>query len=135
MKNWLLVAAVLGGLGCGRAKPDAAVTPAAGPASDTTDLATLRARALALIGEPRCENESQCRLIAFGSKPCGGPRQYLVYSVATTDSVQLAAAVLRYNARDAELNRLQGRISDCMMVTPPRLRVVNGRCEAVSGGP
>lgn len=81
-----------------------------------------------LIGEPTCADVSQCRAIAFGAKPCGGPWQYLVYSTAITDSTALAAAVARYNAREAEVNKAEGRMSDCSFVGPPRLARVNGRC-------
>jgi hypothetical protein len=81
-----------------------------------------------LIGDAACTDADQCRLIAFGAKPCGGPRQYLVYSTAITDSTALDAAVARFNARDAEVNRLLHRVSDCSMVPRPRITVVEGRC-------
>jgi hypothetical protein len=75
----------------------------------------------------------QCRTIAFGSKLCGGPWRFLIYSTASTDSVELAAAVAAYNAREAELNVSEGRYSDCSVPKEPQLRVVNGRCVALAG--
>ena len=88
----------------------------------------LRADVLQLVGEPACSDVSQCRSIAFGSKPCGGPWSYLVYSVQTADSARLATAVANYNARETQLNRDLGRASDCRMVTAPRLDCVASRC-------
>jgi hypothetical protein len=93
-------------------------------------LPDLRAEVMRLIGDASCNDVSQCRTIAFGAKPCGGPWQYLVYSMAITDSTALAAAVARYNAREAEINTAEGRMSDCAFVAPPNLARVNGRCVA-----
>ncbi|MEO8295264.1 MAG: hypothetical protein ABI613_07085 [Gemmatimonadota bacterium] len=81
-----------------------------------------------MIGDAACGDVSQCRMIAYGAKACGGPKQYLVYSVAKTDSTALAALVARYNAMESALNNSEGRMSDCSMVAPPTLARVNGRC-------
>ena len=98
-------------------------------ATDTTTLAGLRANVQSLIGDAACSSVDECRLVAFGSKPCGGPRQYLAYSIAITDSTALATAVARYNAREAEANRQNDRISDCSMVVRPTVTVVDGHCK------
>lgn len=108
-------------------KPPVGVASAPEP-SDTTDLVELRARVKDLIGNAECTSVNQCRLIAYGAKPCGGPKRYLVYSIAQTDSTALIAIVSKYNAREAEMNKLLGRKSDCNVVARPQLRVVNGRC-------
>jgi cell division protein FtsB len=71
---------------------------------------------------------TQCRTIAFGSKPCGGPRSYRVYSVAETDEARLASLVQRYNALEAKINRRQGRYSDCWAVPRPDTALVDGQC-------
>ena len=83
-----------------------------------------------MIGDAAAANTGLCRTIAFGSKPCGGPRQYLIYSASTTDSAALAAAVARYNALESETNKREGRVSDCMLVAPPDVALINGRCSA-----
>lgn len=106
-------------------KPRAAVD-----SGRVASLADLRAEVMRLIGDAACSDVSQCRAIAFGTKPCGGPWQYLVYSTATTDSTALAAAVARYNSQEAALNKSEGRVSDCSFVAPATLKRVNGRCVA-----
>ena len=121
-----LALCVSGAIGC---HPKASGDSAVPRAADTTNLAALRAHALALVGEPSCTDVSQCRLIAFGAKPCGGPWRFLLYSTATTDSVQLQVAVSNYNARETELNRVYHRTSDCSVVPRPHVTVINGRCE------
>lgn len=83
------------------------------------------------IGEPQCSGVDDCRVIAFGAKPCGGPWSYKVYSTASSDSVALADMVQRYNAFNAELNDRYGWISDCMVVEAPDIECVKGVCQAV----
>ncbi len=100
-------------------------------AVDTAALGRLSDSVMTMIGDPTCANVAQCRTTAFGSKPCGGPWRYLVYSTAVTDSVKLAALVGRYNEMEAQINQREGRMSDCRMVLPPKLERVTGRCVAV----
>lgn len=108
-------------------------TAHAGPAAGAgPDLPELRAEVMRLIGDGACADVGQCRAIAFGAKPCGGPWQYLAYSTAITDSTALAAAVGRYNAKEAAINRAEGRVSDCSLVSPPKLVRENGRCVIAS---
>lgn len=105
--------------------------PAPSTRAETTEsLESLRNEVLGLVGEPTCSSSNQCRSIAFGSKPCGGPWSYVAYSTQTTDSAKLAAAVAEYNAREDRLNRELGTVSDCRFVTPPKLACVASHCSA-----
>lgn len=108
-------------------------TAHAGPAGGAVPgLPELRAEVMRLIGDGACADVGQCRAIAFGAKPCGGPWQYLAYSTAITDSTALNAAVARYNAKEAAINKAEGRVSDCALVSPPKLGRENGRCVIAS---
>src|ERR1700682_4458868 len=91
-----LVMATLVTMGC-RPTPQRPVVVERGVA-DTAHLQQLREAVVRQGGEPRCSQRSQCRLQALGSKPCGGPRSYVAFSTAVTDSAALALAVQRYNA-------------------------------------
>ena len=91
-------------------------------------MASLRDSVLQLIGEPTCSSTNECRVIGFGSKPCGGPRSYLPYSLAVTDSITLADAVREFNERDAENNSALGINSDCSLVAEPMVICSNGLC-------
>jgi hypothetical protein len=51
-----------------------------------------------------------------------------VYSTAMTDSTALAMAVAQYNAREAEVNSLYHRKSDCRVAMRPKIAVVDGHC-------
>jgi hypothetical protein len=80
------------------------------------------------VGSLRCSEPGQCRFVPVGSKPCGGPWSYLLYSTVTTDSTALALAAQRYNAAEAQLKRQLGRVSDCSFVPPPKPDCVQGLC-------
>ena len=121
------IGVLLAGLACApRTQEQGAATSV-----DTISLSVLRDTILTEVGGARCAGDGDCRTIAFGAKPCGGPWSYLVYSASQSDSVSLAGAVARYNAIERELNRKEGRASDCQMITPPRVACIEARCVAV----
>lgn len=49
-----------------------------------------------LIESSVCTDEAECAFIAFGTKPCGGPWGYLVYS-NSIDTDELIEKVERFN--------------------------------------
>ncbi|MFH1313632.1 MAG: hypothetical protein ABIJ00_10480 [Candidatus Eisenbacteria bacterium] len=99
-----------------------------GGSADEACLEKMEQDILALAGEPLCSDSTECRYIGFGSKPCGGPWRYLVYSISTVDTVELVKRVEEYNEYERCLNRRYGRVSDCSVPIPPRLGCRNGRC-------
>ena len=104
-------------------------TPDSTPDDQTmTGLDSLGAGIDQLILDKQANGIKSCRLIAFGSKPCGGPWRYLVYSTEATDSVELTALVTEYNELEAKLNREEERASDCAMVQRPRIVWKDGYC-------
>ncbi len=86
-----------------------------------------------LIGEANCDDVENCRYIAFGSKPCGGPWEYLTYSISVTDSVMLARKVRAYYRFQDEMNHRYGYASDCSMPNNPILGCVEGACVDIRG--
>jgi hypothetical protein len=126
--GWLglaLLSAAVATLSC--ARKEAAV----GERPDTLTADTLRQSIARQVGSATCSSAAVCRTLALGSKPCGGPRQYLVYSLSVTDSARLAADAARYNQAEAEKNRQRGLMSDCSMLIEPQVSCVSGRCAAV----
>jgi len=84
------------------------------------------------IGTPSANEPSQCKLIAFGSKPCGGPARYLVYSTMKTNEDRLKQLVSEFNQRAKKINEERKILSDCRFVTEPRLEFVGGVCTIMS---
>ena len=78
-----------------------------------------------------CSESVGCGYIAFGSKPCGGPKTYLIFS-NSVNLVHLQEMVKKYNEMD-ELHNIQtNAISDCMPVAPPtEVKCVNGVCTII----
>lgn len=95
---------------------------------DRARLAAMEAEIDAFIQDRSCASDGDCRVIAFGAKPCGGPWTYKVWSAATVDSTELARLVADYNAYNAELNRKWGWASTCDYVLPPTVGCVDGSC-------
>ncbi len=80
------------------------------------------------ISAPVANEPKQCKLIAFGSKPCGGPWRYLVYSTATANEVRLKQLVNEYNQLERKLNKEQKIRSTCEYVREPSVAFVSGVC-------
>jgi len=106
----------------------AACDESANESADRARLDEMRAAILALVVDPVCADSADCRSIGLGRKPCGGPWEYVVYSVASVDSSELAAQVATYNQFNAELNLRYGWVSDCSVPPPPVVGCRNGRC-------
>ena len=80
------------------------------------------------IGTPAANEPSQCKLIAFGSKPCGGPARYLVYSTAKTNETRLKQLVDEFNQLAKRINEERKIFSDCMFVSEPKVELIDGVC-------
>ncbi|WP_298137828.1 hypothetical protein [Flavobacterium sp.] len=73
-----------------------------------------------------------CNYIAFGSKPCGGPKEYLLFS-SSVNLIQLQQMVSEYNEMDHQHNIQTNAISDCAVVLPPNsVECVNGDCLVIN---
>ncbi len=81
------------------------------------------------IGDARAKDLSQCRSIAFGHKPCGGPATYLAYSVAKTNESKLKVLVDEYNQQAKNYNSARKVLSDCREVPAPKIELVDGLCK------
>ncbi len=75
-----------------------------------------------------CENDDQCKVLPFGSKACGGPREFLVHSSIANFS-ELEELVLEYNQYEQQHNISTGAISTCdIAVAPSLLKCENNKC-------
>ncbi|MDX5586005.1 MAG: hypothetical protein QNK20_14015 [Aureibaculum sp.] len=84
-----------------------------------------------LIESSVCTDETECAFIAFGTKPCGGPWGYLVYS-NSIDTDELIEKVERFNQLQNTYNLRYNIISDCSVVSPPDTLICeDNKCKAV----
>jgi hypothetical protein len=104
--------------------------PVASQRSDTERLEDLRRMIEQEIGIPSAKELSQCKLIPFGSKPCGGPWGYLVYSTLKTDESRLKQLVSDFNQLQKKINEDDKILSDCTIAPQPKLEFAGGVCAA-----
>ena len=98
---------------------------------DLNELNNLKTEIDQLVATGVCEDNSTCDYIAFGSKACGGPINYLVYSTSINVDL-LKQKVTTYNQLQSEYNKKWNVFSDCMAVMPPTsITCVDGKCTAV----
>ncbi|MCB0449222.1 MAG: hypothetical protein KDC97_03805 [Confluentibacter sp.] len=85
----------------------------------------------ALAGTSVCNETTTCKFIALGSKPCGGPWSYLVYSTSI-DVKKLETMVEAYNKSEAAFNQKWNIASDCAYAMPPAsVNCENNTCVAI----
>jgi hypothetical protein len=93
-------------------------------------LDTKKAEVMSLINSATCTGA--CNYIAFGSKPCGGPKEYLLFSSAV-NLAQLEDLVTEYNEMEHQFNIQTNAISDCAVVLPPNnIECIDGSCVIIN---
>ncbi len=104
--------------------------PPTSSAINQATVAKLEAEARALAKTEGCASSGQCKAAPMGSKPCGGPREYIVFCPLTTNELALTRKLDELRVAEERYNRENGLISDCRFVTEPRVEAVNGVCRA-----
>jgi hypothetical protein len=95
------------------------------------ELNTLKSEIENLANTSVCNDTSACKFIALGSKLCGGPWGYLVYSTSV-DADKLERLVETYNQKETDFNTKWGIASDCAIANPPTNVICeNNTCVAV----
>jgi len=122
--GWLVViAATLLLVGCGEKS-----TLSLQPRNDDPTLEMMYQEIYDVVQDLTCEDSSVCASIALGSKPCGGPRTYLVYSTTTVNEEELVAKVFDLYTYEAEYNAQEHILSDCSVASPAVAGCVNHEC-------
>lgn len=102
--------------------------------ADEINLNAMRAEIMALVGDAKADNVEQCRVVGFGSKPCGGPASYIAVSVKGSNEAEIMALIGKYNAADKAENERIGLMSDCAVVPKPAVTLRNGICTLTQEG-
>jgi seryl-tRNA(Sec) selenium transferase len=108
------------------ASPDALGDTAAARAA----VAKLEAEVIATARTDGCASAAGCRTAPIGDKACGGPRSYIAYCAASTDSAALFTKVNELKEADRKLNKLTHAVSTCEFRMPPTPTLAGGRCTA-----
>jgi len=107
-------------------------TPAKGaaPMDDTARLALLEREARALIRTTGCDAASSCRTAPVGWRACGGPRTYVVYCAASTDTTALMRKLEELKRAEMDYLERAGMASTCEMRLSPGVGIEAGSCVA-----
>lgn len=97
----------------------------------TTDPGTLQAMYLevyAMAQDRTCSDPSACASLPLGSKACGGPQTYLVYSKERVNETELLAKVTQLGVYECEYNREHSVLSTCNVTLAASPACVDGVC-------
>lgn len=98
-------------------------------------LVRLEREARALARTDGCTGAGACRTAPVGWRGCGGPRAYVIYCAATTDTVALFAKLAELEQAERAYNASSGMMSTCEFRTPPGVKLDGQRCREASTGP
>jgi len=101
------------------------------PGGDEAQLKVLRAEIVEMIGDASCVNLVHCRLLALGTRPCGGPDEYLAYSSHIADRAALENKALEYALIQEDVQRAKSIAGICVVLPQPRLACVDRRCRVI----
>ena len=78
-----------------------------------------------------CDNDENWSFTAIGSKACGGPTSFIIYSTAI-DIVDFLNEVGKYTQAETEFNEKWEIVSDCSTPRiPSAVSCINGRPELI----
>jgi hypothetical protein len=103
------------------------------PARD--ELQAVRSEIVTLIGTAPCANLVHCRALALGSRPCGGPAEYVAYSSFSNNRELIEAKAFEYTFLHEELQRQEQAVGVCTVLPQPRLQCIDRRCRIDNAAP
>jgi hypothetical protein len=128
MKTRILKTTILGFILFSACSKETVLTPA----DEDQQLARLGKDIEEFTKNKACSAGNNCKAMAMGSKPCGGPTSYIIYSLSNTDEKQLSEKVKKYSDLQKALNLKYNRISDCSLVVSPTVYCLSGVCSSKS---
>jgi hypothetical protein len=90
--------------------------------------ARLNDEVLRLSQPLKCSADSDCASLPMGSKPCGGPWKYVLYSKKNAKVPALKKKLTDYNKLDQKINEATEVMSDCSVALEPVAKCVKSVC-------
>jgi hypothetical protein len=92
------------------------------------DSRQLYTRMQKLTADKSCSADNQCSVLGIGQRACGGPEQFLVFSLAKTDQKLLSFTADRYRKTRQEQQQRLGEMSICQQLPTPTAACQLGKC-------
>lgn len=77
-----------------------------------------------LANNKTCENSNHWSFTAIGNKACGGPKEYIVYSL-NIDTITFLDLVQQYSEAEKHYNQKWNISSDCSLPQQPNMVICN----------
>ncbi len=126
MRTWITCSVTLAlAIGCGALSASAAE-------SDAEAAARLRQEIAAVVSDASwCRNIVNCRVVGLGARPCGGPEEYVAFSIWNNTGDELRNLVTEYNLLKEELILDSDVVGTCEALPKPNADCVQSRCVTV----
>ena len=106
--------------------------PASAAESDAEAAARLRQEIAAVVSDASwCRNIVNCRVVGLGARPCGGPEEYVAFSIWNNTGDELRNLVTEYNLLKEELILDSDVVGTCEVLPKPNADCVHSRCVTV----
>ena len=97
------------------------------------DIKMAKAELNTLITDKQCDTSIECRVSPVGSRACGGPSSFAVYSVKTASEKQVTALSEKITKLESSYNAQKGMMSICQHLTTPSTQCVENKCVKLEG--
>ncbi|MEL0642518.1 hypothetical protein V6260_18160 [Pseudoalteromonas aliena] len=97
------------------------------------DIKAAKAELNTLITDTQCDTSTQCRVNAVGSRACGGPSSFVVYSTKSASEEQVTALSDKITKLESNYNSQKGMMSTCQHLTTPSTQCVENKCVKLEG--
>jgi hypothetical protein len=75
-----------------------------------------------------CRKDTDCDFVELGAKPCGGPREHLIYSKKNPKASAVKRKAADYSALEKQINGLEQLVSECSALLPPDVKCMKKTC-------
>ena len=100
--------------------------------TDAEAAARLRDEISAVISDASwCRNIVNCRVVGLGARPCGGPEEYVAFSIWNNTGDELRNLVTEYNLLREDLMLDSDEVGTCEILPKPNADCVQSRCVTV----
>ncbi|OHU84630.1 MULTISPECIES: hypothetical protein [Pseudoalteromonas] len=96
------------------------------------DIDELHEQLKSLTQDLSCDNTSQCHIKAVGSRACGGPSSYLIYSSKSSSTTEVTELAKKITAYESSFNFKNNMMSICEHLTRPSTQCVENKCVTLS---
>ncbi len=93
-------------------------------------LASSKNALIELAADKICDASFQCKVLAIGERPCGGPSQYVVYSTESLSTSKAEFLAREITSAEHFANKEQSALN-CQPVIKPSTLCIKRKCEII----